>query len=86
MSLAVLDAHETAMGLAVTFITDAGLEPLEGTREQVAHLARAMEQVSVLAALNEREKVWLEDVEVGDATVRLGLSPGGQARVRIVRR
>jgi hypothetical protein len=86
MSLAVLDAHETETGLAVTFITDAGLEPLEGTCEEVARLARVMEQVSVLAPLNENEKVWLEDVVVGDATVRIGLSPGGQARVRIVRR
>ena len=44
-----------------------------------------MEQVSVLAALDETEKVWLEDVVVGEATVKLGLSPGGQARVRIIR-
>ena len=85
MSLAVLDAYETAIGLAVTFITDTGLEPLEGTCEEVARLANVMEQVSVLAPLNENEKVWLEDVVVGNATVRLGLSPGGQARVRIVR-
>ncbi len=85
MSLAVLDAHETAMGLAVTFITDSGLEPLEGTCEQVARLAKVMEQISVLAPLNETEKVWLEEVAIGDAIVKLGLSPHGQARVRIER-
>lgn len=85
MSLGVLDAYETETGLAVTFITDAGLEPLEGSHEQIARLACVMEQVSVLAAVNETEKVWLEDVVVGEATVKLGLSPGGQARVRIIR-
>jgi hypothetical protein len=85
MSLGVLEAHETVDGVSVTFITDAGLEPLEGSHEQIARLARVMEQVSVLAGLNERERVWLDDVEVGDATVRLGIAPGGQARVQIIR-
>ena len=41
MSLGVLDAYETETGLAVTFITDAGHEPLEGSHEQIARLARA---------------------------------------------
>lgn len=86
MSIAVLDAHETANGLAVTFITEKGLEPLEGSYEEVARLADVMQQVSVMATLNDDERVWLEDVVVGDAVVRLGLNPGGQARVRIVRR
>jgi DNA-binding IclR family transcriptional regulator len=86
MSLELLSAHETADGIAITFVTERGLEPLEGTREEVAQLARVMQQVSVLAALNEDEKVWLEQVAVGDAIVRLGLNPGGQARVHIVRR
>jgi DNA-binding IclR family transcriptional regulator len=85
MSLGVLAAHETAEGFSVTFITDAGLEPLEGSHEQIARLARVMDQVSVLARLNDHERVWLEDVEVGDATVRFGIAPGGQARVQIVR-
>jgi hypothetical protein len=86
MSLGVLDAHETADGLAVTFITDYGLEPLEGSRDEVARLAQAMQQVSVLASLNDHnERVWVQDVTVGDAIVKLGLSPGGQARVRILR-
>ncbi len=85
MSLGVLEAHETMDGVSVTFITDVGLEPLEGSHEQIVRLARVMEQVSVLAQLNEHERVWLEDVEVGDATVRIGLNPGGQARVQIIR-
>ncbi len=86
MSLAVLDAHETANGMAVTFITEKGLEPLEGSHEEVARLAEVMHQVSAMASLNDHERVWLEDVVVGDAVVKLGLNPRGQARVRIVRR
>ncbi len=86
MSLAVLDAHETENGLAVTFITDAGLEPLEGSYEEVARLAEVMHQVSALAAVNEHDSVWVEDVVVGDATVKLGLNPGRQARIQIIRR
>jgi hypothetical protein len=86
MSLELLSAHETSAGIAVTFVTERGLEPLEGTREEVAQLARAMRQVSVLAALNDEEKVWLEQVAVGDAIVKLGLNPGRQARVHILRR
>ncbi|MGO9904094.1 MAG: hypothetical protein ACLP0J_31515 [Solirubrobacteraceae bacterium] len=86
MSLGVLDAHETTKGLAVTFITDYGLEPLEGSYDEVARLAQVMQQVSVLASLNDHnERVWVQDVAVGDAIVKLGLSPGGQARVRILR-
>jgi hypothetical protein len=85
MSLALLDAHETAGGLAVTFATDYGLEQLEGSREQIARLAEVMEQISVLAPLNETERVWVQEVVVGDATVRLGLNPGGQTRMRIDR-
>ena len=85
MSLELLDAHPTARGISVTFATDRGVEPLEGSCEEIARLARVMQQVSALAALNEQEQVWLEEVTVGDAVVRLGLKPGRQARVRIVR-
>jgi hypothetical protein len=85
MSLSVLESHETDEGLAVTFITDLGLEELEGTHEQIARLAEVMEQVSVIAELNENESVWLESVVVGRATVRLGVHPGGRARLQIVR-
>jgi hypothetical protein len=85
MSLEVLEAHETANGVAVTFVTDYGLEPLEGSCAEIARLAEVMQQVSVLATLNDTERVWLEDVVVGDATVRLGLEPGGGARVMILR-
>ena len=38
MGLAVLDARETDTGLAVTFITDSGLEQLEGSHAEVARL------------------------------------------------
>lgn len=85
MSLSVLDAHETDTGVAITFITDKGLEPLEGSHREVARLAEVMRQVSALAAINEDERVWLEDVVVGDAVVQLGINPHGQARVRILR-
>ncbi|MGH2876237.1 MAG: hypothetical protein ACRDLV_08305 [Solirubrobacteraceae bacterium] len=85
MSLELLDARETAEGVAITFATEHGLEPLEGSCAEVARLATVMRQVSVLAPLNEEGRVWLERVVVGDAVVHLGLKPGGEARVRIVR-
>lgn len=85
MSLELLEAHQTARGISVTFATDRGIEPLEGSREEVARLASMMQQVGALAALNESEQVWLEEVAVGDAVVKLGLRPGRQARVRIIR-
>jgi hypothetical protein len=85
MSLELLDAHQTARGISVTFATDRGIEPLEGSCEEVARLACVMQQVGALAALNEQEQVWLEEVTVGDAIVKLGLKPGRQARVRIIR-
>jgi hypothetical protein len=85
MSLSVLDARETDHGVAITFITEKGLEPLEGTHAEVARLAEVMRQVSVLASANDDERVWLEDVVVGDAVVQLGINPHGQARVRILR-
>jgi hypothetical protein len=85
MTLSVLDARETDRGVAITFITEKGLEPLEGSREEVARLAEVMQQVSALAAVNEDERAWLEDVVVGEAVVQLGINPHGQARVRILR-
>jgi hypothetical protein len=85
MTLSVLDARETDRGVAITFITEKGLEPLEGSREEVARLAEVMRQVSALASVNEDERVWVEDVVVGDAVVQLGINPHGQARVRILR-
>ena len=85
MSLELLDAHRTDDGIAVTFVTERGVEPLEGSCEEVARLARVMQQVSALAVLNEDEHVWLDEVPVGGAIVQLGLKPGRQARVRIIR-
>ncbi len=86
MSLELLDARETAEGIEVTFATERGLETLEGSCEEIARLSRVMAQVAALAAVNEDERVWIDRVEVGDAVVHLGLKPGGQAKVRIVRR
>ena len=85
MSLALLDSRETTEGIAVTFITDYGLEELEGSCEEVARLAQVMQQVSVLATLNDSESVWVDEVVVGDATVKLGLNPGGLTRMLIER-
>lgn len=85
MSLSVLDARPTENGLAITFATERGLEMIEGSHAQLARLAEVMGQVSALAAANDTERVWVEDVTVGDATIRLGLNPCGQARLRIVR-
>jgi hypothetical protein len=85
MGLAVLDARETANGLEVTFVTDAGLEQIEGSHAEVARLAHVMQQVSALAPLNETDNEWIEAVTVGEATVRLGLAPGGRARLLIER-
>jgi hypothetical protein len=85
MSLELLDARQTPDGIAMTFATEHGIESLFGSCDQVARLAKAMQQVSALAPLHDSEGVWLEDVEVGDDVVKLGLSPGGEARVRIDR-
>jgi hypothetical protein len=86
MSLELLDARPTAEGMAITFGTERGLERLEGTPEEIARLARAMQQVAVLGQINEHESVWLDTVAVGNARIRLGLAPGGQTRVLITRR
>ena len=84
MSLELLDACETDEGIAVTFATDRGLERLEGTPDEISRLARVMQQVATLGQLNEHEHVWVEEVGVGRSIVKLGLSPGGQARLLIV--
>jgi DNA-binding IclR family transcriptional regulator len=84
MSLELLEAHETDNGMAVTFATERGVERLEGSPDELAHLARAMQQVAALGQLNEHEHVWVEEVAVGSSRVKLGLSPGGQARVMIL--
>jgi hypothetical protein len=84
MSLELLEAHATDNGMAVTFATERGVERLEGSPDELAHLARAMQQVAALGQLNEHEHVWVEEVAVGFSRVKLGLSPGGQARVMIL--
>jgi hypothetical protein len=85
MSLELLDAHEIDEGISITFATEQGLQSLSGRREQVARLAEVMAQVAALAPLNETERVWVEDVVVGDHVVKLGLNPHGRTRMRIDR-
>ena len=85
MSFELLGAHQTEDGISVTFVTERGIEPLHGTCDEVARLAMVMQQVSVLASLNEADRVWLQDVPVGDAIVKFGLNPGHQARIQILR-
>ena len=85
MSLELIDAHAVPEGIAITFATERGLESLTGTCEQVARLAEVMRQVGALAALGSGESTWIEDVAVGDAVVKLGISAGGEGRVRIDR-
>jgi hypothetical protein len=85
MSLELLSAQETDEGLAVTFGTERGIEQLVGSPDEMAHLARSMQQVAALGQANDHDSVWLDAVPVGDAIVKLGISPGGQARVLIVR-
>jgi hypothetical protein len=85
MSLKLLSAQRSAKGIAVTFVTEHGIEPLDGSCEEIARLAEVMQQVGVLAPLNEHDNVWIDDVVIGDAIVKLGLKPGGQAQVQILR-
>lgn len=85
MSLELLSAHQTDEGLAVTFGTEHGIEQLVGSPDEMAHLARSMQQVATLGQANDHDSVWLDAVPVGDAIVKLGISPGGQARVLILR-
>ena len=68
-------------GLDGAQVVDLGTHPIELTQR----MAHVMEQVSALAPLNDTDRVWLEDVPVGEATVKLGLSPSGQTRMLIVR-
>ena len=84
MSLELLEAHETAEGLAVTFATERGVERLEGSTDEIAGLARAMQQVAALGQLNEHESSWLDEGPVGRSIVKLGINPAGMARVLIV--
>ena len=86
MSLELIGARETADGIAVTFVTERGIEALEGTCDEIARLATVMQQVSTLAMLNDDQRVWIDEVTVGDAIVKLGLNPGRQGRVKIIRR
>ena len=85
MSLELLSAHQTDEGMTVTFGTEQGIEQLVGSPDEMAHLARSMQQVAALGQVNEHENVWLDAVPVGAAIVKLGISPGGQARVLILR-
>lgn len=85
MSLELIGARETADGIAVTFVTERGIEALEGTCDEIARLATVMQQVSTLAMLNDDQRVWIDEVTVGDAIVKLGLNPGRQGRVKIIR-
>jgi len=85
MSLVLLDAQSTDEGITATFATERGVESLSGTHAEVARLAHVMKQVATLAPLNETASVWLEEVVVGDALVKLGLGPGGAARIAIYR-
>jgi hypothetical protein len=84
MSLVLADARPCDDGISATFVSEHGVQALVGTPAEIARLANVMKQVAALATLNETEKVWLEDVVVGDVVVRLGLGPGGEARVAFV--
>ena len=85
MSLELLSAQRTDKGVSVTFGTDRGVEQLVGSAEEIVSLARSMQQVAALGQLNEHESVWVDAVPVGDAMVKLGLRPGGQTRLLIIR-
>jgi hypothetical protein len=85
LGLELLSAHQTDEGLAVTFGTDHGVQQLVGSPHEMARLARSMQQVAALGQANDHDSVWLDAVPVGDAIVKLGISPGGQARVLILR-
>jgi hypothetical protein len=84
MGIRIEHARQTENGVAVTFGTDRGAVAVEGSEQEITRLAEVMAQVAALAPLNEAERVWLEDVVVGDSIVRLGLAPGGEGRVQII--
>jgi hypothetical protein len=85
VSLSVFDAQPTADGFVITLASDSGLHRLEGSREEIARLARVMRQVSVLAPLYDGEPIWLDDVIVGCTVVRLGLTSEGGTRLLLHR-
>jgi hypothetical protein len=86
MSLVLLDATATDEGITATFATEQGVESLTGTHAEIARLAEVMKQVATIAPMNDTGRVWLEQVVVGDALIKLGLGPGGAARIAIYRR
>jgi hypothetical protein len=56
---------------------------LEGSVAEVERLTRAMREVAALAGASDTERCWLHELPVGDRVVRLGLLPGGRARLLI---
>ena len=65
MSLVMLSADQTDEGLAVTFGTENGIEQLVGSPDEMAHLARSMQQVAALGQANDHDSGWLDAVPVG---------------------
>jgi hypothetical protein len=85
MAFGIVDARRSEHGLLVTFETEHGITELEGSPAQIERLAEVMRQVAAIAPLHDGGPLWIEDVVVGDAVVKLGLGTAGTGRVRIVR-
>jgi hypothetical protein len=83
----LLAAEPTDEGaIRFTLAHDGGLQPLEGSVVEIERLAHAMREVAGLAGISDSERCWLHELPVGDRCVRLGLLPGGQARLLITAR
>jgi hypothetical protein len=80
----MLGARATDAGVEVTLVTGEGLHTLTGTPREIATLAGAMRNASVIASAG-----WpcdpVADVVVGEDTVRFKFRESGEVLLQIVR-
>jgi hypothetical protein len=70
--------------IRVTLGHPGGVVRLEGSPAEVRALAAAMDETALLARASDSECSWLADVAVGEHRVRLGITPGGRVRLRVL--
>lgn len=84
-AITLLAAQPTREGtIRVSLAHPTCLQVLEGSPEEMVALARAMDEVSVLAGATEEASGWLAEVPVGHDVVKLGLNAQGRVRLLVV--
>lgn len=87
MSMMLIDAHPTEVGLMeVVFLTDNGVETLEGAYADVETLAVLMATTAKMAkGVRVDEKTVVGEATIGGDVVQMGVSPDGNGYMRIKR-